>query len=405
MKRITESIWSSPDTFPARLAAACRAEYIARHPNAFAKIEDKRQPIGQLDKTGRALMALASDLLAEALIQMSEMESRTTRSSSKTQRRKSTELFDKAKAARAFEASKDLEKQKTLVQALLGLYAAGTIESLNGKRYPGAAFDENVFLMAREESEQPCPLPQEHAANQAAVWLVRILAGNDDPAQTGLLNSPLRAFPAALDGERVKRFADMAGDEEALLQVEDLVLRRISTLIATLFQAELGIPPTLENLAASGKIQEAAEALNGVIVLIGDIFWELVECGASDGSEESAYEAAPSVFLRGDWAVISGERIRLSKSAAPSSFLAEFLEEAGLPPELRSLLATGHGGCGDPACAVCSGGLNPLEALFGGSSPGEEETPGPLSGLRKIIAKGLALGVPGGRRKVEVKAE
>lgn len=302
--KIQSSIWGAPGTFPFLLAAACRGEYQQSHqPGIFPEPLARVTQTLQLDNVGRSLLFLGSDLASEAMQKRREA-SEALKKAAKRLQSQSKKLGHQANAATLAEESERLKKRHELVSNLLFAYVlAVTPEFENGA--PRLSFNAEGQILADFDDEQvvDSALPQGHLARQAALYIVRIIAGNDDPAQTGIVDE-LRAFRLGINDVDAAEAAEEIGGEEILAVIEDPILQRISTLVDALTFAELGVPVTLDTIG--NQIPQAAETLEHSLDLAVAIFWNILdETAVALFAERNVAVTA----LREDWAIVNGERL------------------------------------------------------------------------------------------------
>lgn len=302
--KIQSSIWGAPGTFPFLLAMACRGEYSQKHqPGVFPEPLARVTQTLELDQVGRSLLFLGSDLASEAEQKRREA-SEALKKAAKRLQFQSKKLGHQANAATLIEESERLGKRHQMVSSLLFAYArAVTPEFQNGA--PSMSFSAEGQILADFDDEQvvDSALPQGHLARQTALYIVRIIAGNDDPTQIGI-GAELRAFRLGLNDVDAAEVAEEIEGEEPLAEIEDVVLRRISTLLDALTFVELGLPVTLDTVG--NQIPEAVNTLEGSIDLVRDIFWNILDETAVALHEQ---RGVTLITLREDWALVNGERL------------------------------------------------------------------------------------------------
>jgi hypothetical protein len=317
--KIQSSIWGAPGTFPFLLAMACRGEYQQAHqPGVFPEPLARVTQTLELDPVGRSLLFLGSDLVSEAEQKRREANEAMKKAGKRLQF-ESTRLGHQANAAALAEESERLGKRHQLVSSLLFAYArAVTPEFQNGA--PSMSFTADGKILADFDDEQivDSALPQGHLARQAALYVIRILAGNDDPTQIGIGDN-LRAFRLGLNDVDTAEVGEEIAGEEALATIEDVVLKRISTLLDALTFAELGLPVTLDTIG--NQIPQAVRTLEASIDLVRDIFWSILDETVVALHEQ---RGVTIITLREDWALVNGEELTPRRKAERA--LGELIE-------------------------------------------------------------------------------
>ena len=353
MKPIQSTLWAAAG-FPATLAAACRGQYVRQKPWSFKHPRTDHMSVVPIDIVGRSLMGLESDLRSE----IDELTSASREAITRSARRliKSRRLKDESSAHAALERAKSLADIAEAIRRFAFAYIRATTPEFERGAPSKISLTEDgqaVFHPSDEEAVDG-DLPQSSFVRQFPVFLARILAGNDDPAQTGI-TAELRAFPLDPDPGTAAEKAGEIADEEPVGRLDDLILRRLATLISVGLGAEIPLPTTLANLREDGPMARAKGALVESIEMAGALFWHIV------GSElEEEIEQLRSVTLRDDWSIVPGEA--LNDPESPEGPLGSILEillgqngpsEIGeISPEAEARARKHLETCVNPKCLV-----------------------------------------------------